>query len=109
MQKIKKGDTVQVMAGRDKGKRGKVIEVFPEEGLIRVEGINVQKRHLKPNASQRNPNGGIIEREGRIQLSNVMFFSEKLGRPVRVGIQSDVDGNKTRVARGRGAAGAALD
>jgi large subunit ribosomal protein L24 len=93
MQKIKKGDTVQVMAGRDKGKRGKVIEVFPEEGLVRVEGVNVQKRHL----------------EGKVQLSNVMFFSEKLGRPVRVGIQSDADGNKMRVARGRGAAGAALD
>ena len=109
MQKIKKGDTVQVMVGRDKGKKGTVLEVFPEEGLVRVQGINVQKRHLKPNASQRHPNGGIIEREGWVRLANVMFYSEKLGRPVRVAIESGEDGKKVRVARGRGVERAPLD
>lgn len=109
MQKIKKGDTVQVIAGRDKGKRGKVLEVLPEEGKVRVEGIAVQKRHLKPNTNQKFPNGGIIDKPGRISISNVMFYSEKLGRPVRVGIKDDGDGKKVRVARGRRGESVALD
>ena len=82
MQKIKKGDTVQVVAGRDKGKRGKVLEVFPTEGKVRVEGVFVQKRHLKAGASQKIPNGGIIDKPGKIDVSNVKYYSDKLGRPV---------------------------
>jgi large subunit ribosomal protein L24 len=109
MQKIKKGDTVQVIAGKDKGKKGKVLEVLPDEGLVRVEGIAVVKRHLKPGANQKFPNGGIIDKPARISLSNVMFYSEKLGRPVRVGIKSLGDGKKVRVARGRGAEQIELD
>jgi|JI102314A1RNA_FD_contig_111_283700_length_6354_multi_3_in_0_out_0_11 large subunit ribosomal protein L24 len=109
MQKIKKGDTVQVIAGRDKGKKGKVIEVYPEEQLVRVEGVAVQKRHLKPGANQKHPNGGIIEREAKVSLSNVMFYSEKLSRPVRVGISVGADGKKVRVARGQKGENVALD
>lgn len=109
MQKIKKGDTVQVIAGRDKGKRGKVLDVFPDEGLVKVEGIAVQKRHLKPGANQKFPNGGIIDKEAKISLSNVMFYSEKLSRPVRVGISTGVDGKKVRVARGQKGENVTLD
>lgn len=100
MQKIKKGDTVQVIAGKDKGKRGKVLEVFPDQGRVRVDGIAIHKKHLKPGANQRMPNGGIIDRPSKISLSNVMFYSEKLDRPVRVGIKDLGDGKKVRVARG---------
>ena len=109
MQKIKKGDTVQVTRGRDKGKRGKVLEVFPETGRVRVDGVQVQKRHLRPGANQKFPNGGIIDRYGKISLSSVMFFSDKLGRPVRVGIKTLEDGKKVRVARGKGTESVELD
>jgi large subunit ribosomal protein L24 len=109
MQKIKKGDTVQIVAGRDKGKRGKVLEVFPADGKVRVEGVFVQKKHLKAGASQKVPNGGIIDRPGKIDVSNVKFYSEKLGRPVRVGFKTQDDGNKVRVARGRHGEGIELD
>lgn len=102
MQKIKKGDTVQVMAGADKGKRGKVLQVFPKEGKVRVEGVFVHKKHLKPGVSQRMPNGGIVDRPGKIDISNVQFYSEKLGKAVRVGILTKDDGSKVRVARGSG-------
>jgi large subunit ribosomal protein L24 len=98
-----------VIAGKDKGKKGKVLEVWPEDQKVRVEGIAVQKRHMKPGASQKFPNGGIVDRPAKISLSNVMFFSEKLDRPVRVGIKDDGQGNKTRVARGKGTEEAALD
>ncbi len=107
MQKIKKGDTVQVIAGRDKGKRGKVLEVFPEEGMLRVEDVFVQKRHLKAGANPRIPNGGIIDKPAKIDISNVKFYSEKLGRPVRVGFRAEPHPNKphknvlSRVARGK--------
>lgn len=109
MPKIKKGDTVVVVAGRDKGKRGKVLDVFPEEGKVRVEDVFVQKKHLKAGASQKIPNGGIIDRAGKIDVSNVKFYSEKLGRPVRVGYKTREDGNKVRVARGRHGEGVELD
>jgi large subunit ribosomal protein L24 len=109
MQRIKKGDTVQVISGRDEGKRGKVLEVWPEEGLVRVEGVAIQKRHMKPGSNQKFPNGGIVDRPAKISLSQVMFYSEKLGRPVRVGIKDLGEGKKIRVARGKGLEEAALD
>ncbi len=109
MQKIKKGDTVQVIAGRDKGKKGKVLEVWPADGKVRVEGVGVQKRHLKPGSNQKFPNGGIIDRPGKISLSNVMFFSEKLDRPVRVGIKEIEGGKLVRVGRGRSSEEVVLD
>ena len=109
MQKIKKGDTVQVIAGRDKGKRGKVLEVLPEEGKVRVEGIAIQKRHLKAGARQSLPQGGILDRPGKIHISNVRFYSEQAGRGVRSGFEQTGDGGKVRVARGKKAAGTRLD
>lgn len=101
MQKIKKGDTVLVISGRDKGAKGKVIEIFSDERKVRVEGVFVQKRHLKPGSRPSMPNGGVIDRPGKISLSKVMFWSEKLGRGVRVGVKTKQDGTKVRVARGR--------
>ncbi|MBI2372940.1 MAG: 50S ribosomal protein L24 [Deltaproteobacteria bacterium] len=109
MQKIKKGDLVQVMSGRDKGKKGKVLEVFGEDAKVQVEGVFIQKRHLKPGKTMSMPNGGILDRSGKIDLSKVQFYSEKLGRPVRVGIKVKDDGSKVRVAKGRGVEEVELD
>ncbi|MEM1023460.1 MAG: 50S ribosomal protein L24 [Myxococcota bacterium] len=106
--KIRKGDTVQVIAGKDKGATGKVLDVLTGEGRVIVEGVNVQKRHVKPGSRQSMPQGGILDRPGKIHMSNVMFYSEKLGAAVRVGFE-DKDGNKVRVARGGEHSGAELD
>jgi large subunit ribosomal protein L24 len=109
MHKIKKGDTIQVIAGRDKGKRGKVLKVFPDEAKLHVEGVMVHKRHLKAGANQNLPNGGIVERPSKINISNVKFYSEKLGMPVRVGFEKNDGGEWIRVARGSKGNGAELD
>ena len=99
--RIKKGDIVQVIAGAHKGQKGRVVEVLREQGRIRVEGVAMQKRHFAPQKNPRYPEGGIIEREGTLHISNVMLFSEELERPVRMGVQLTQDGEKKRVARGR--------
>lgn len=100
MQKIKKGDTVQVTVGKDRGKRGKVLDIMPTEGKVIVEGVALKKRHMKAGANPKYPNGGIVDKPSKIDLSNVKYFSEKLGRPVRVGFKTLEDGRKVRVARG---------
>jgi large subunit ribosomal protein L24 len=105
MQKIKKGDTVEVIAGRNKGEKGKVLEVFLDEDKVRVEGIFIQKRHVKAGARQNMPSGGILDRPGKIHISNVRLWSEKLDRGVRVGFKKNEDGTLVRVARGRKSAG----
>jgi large subunit ribosomal protein L24 len=79
---IRKGDTVQVIAGKDKGKTGKVLEVLLEKGRVRVEKIAVVKRHLKRGRTQSNPEGGIVEKTGTLAISNVMVVGEG-GAPVR--------------------------
>ncbi len=79
---IRKGDTVQVIAGKDKGKSGKVLEVLPEEGRIRVEKIALVKRHLKKGRSQANPEGGILDKTGTLAISNVVLVGEG-GKGVR--------------------------
>lgn len=107
--KIKKGDTVEVIAGADKGARGKVLEVFPDENKVRVEGVRIQKRHIKAGSRQSMPQGGILDRPGKIHLSNVRFYSSKLERSVRVGFEKKEDGSKVRVARGSENAGTELD
>ena len=99
--KIKKGDTVQVISGKDKGKTGKVIEVRPGDGKIRVEGVATMKRHLKPNSSRAMPEGGIFEKSGLIPASKVMIYSDQLKRPVRIGHKVTDAGKKKRVAIGR--------
>lgn len=100
--KIRKGDTVKVIAGKYKGEEGKVLEVLTAKNRVRVEGVAKIKRHIAPQKNPKFPEGGIIEGEGSIHISNVMLLSEALGRPVRTGIFLTVDGKKVRVVRGKG-------
>ena len=96
--KIKKGDTVQVMSGNDAGKTGRVIKVFPDKDRIVVEGISVVKKHARP--TQDNPQGGIIEKEAAIHISNVMLVAG--GKATRVGYKSLDDGRKVKFAKTTG-------
>lgn len=95
--KIKKGDTVKVIAGKDNGAEGKVLSVSAKTGKVVVEGVNKVSKHAKP--SQANPNGGIIEKEAPIDISNVMLVFK--GKAVRVGFKMDGD-KKVRVAKKTG-------
>ena len=95
--KIKKNDTVVVISGKDRGKRGRVIEVLPKEARVRIEGVNKVKRHTKPNP-QRNVKGGIVEREDPIHVSNVALIDPKSDKPTRVGAKVLADGSRIRVA-----------
>ena len=97
MLKIKKGDTVKVIAGRQKDKEGKVLAVNQKEGKVVVEGVNMLTKHTKPSAA--NQNGGIIHQEGPINISNVMYVHK--GKPTRVGIKMDGD-KKVRYAKSTG-------
>lgn len=95
--RIRKNDTVMVVAGRDRGKTGKVLRVIPEEGRVVVERLNVVKRHSKPRGPA-SP-GGIVEKEAPLDLSNVMIFCDRCNAPVRAGIKLAVDGGKARICR----------
>ena len=95
--KIKKGDTVKVIAGKDKDKEGKVIAVNKKDGTVLVENVNMRTKHTKPSAS--NPEGGIIHQEGPIDISNVMLLVD--GKATRVGFEVK-DGKKVRVAKATG-------
>jgi large subunit ribosomal protein L24 len=97
---VRKGDTVVVVAGKERGKKGKVLRVIPEKGRVVVERINMIKKHQKP--TQKIRQGGIIEREGAIHLSNVMLVDPSGGKPTRVGMKVLSDGKKVRVARRSG-------
>jgi large subunit ribosomal protein L24 len=94
---IKKNDLVMVIAGREKGKTGKVLRVLPENGRVTVERLNVVKRHSKPRGAA-SP-GGIVEKEAPLDISNLMFFCERCNAPVRVGYKIAADKSKTRVCR----------
>jgi len=94
---IKKGDVVEVVAGDDKGKRGKVLKVFPRGRRIIIESINFIKRHTRP--TQRDPQGGVQEREAPIHVSNVMLICPNCGHPTRIGHHFLEDGTKVRVCR----------
>ena len=96
--KIKKGDTVKVITGKDNGKEGKVIAVDVKNGKVVVEGANMITKHAKPSAA--NPNGGIIQKEAAIDVSNVMLVHD--GKATRVGFEIK-DGKKVRVAKATGA------
>ncbi len=100
--RIRKNDQVQVIAGRDKGKRGRVLRVLPGKDRVVVEGVATIKRHTRPNP-QKNVRGGIVEREGSIHASNVMLVDPESGAPTRVGARFLEDGRKVRVARKSGA------
>jgi large subunit ribosomal protein L24 len=97
--KIKKGDKVVVLAGRDKGKRGEVIEIRPKEHRALVRGVNMVRRHQRQSASQE---GGIISKEGPIDLSNLAIEDPKDGKPSRVGFKILEDGKKVRIAKRSG-------
>jgi large subunit ribosomal protein L24 len=103
--KIKKGDLVKVISGAKdiKGKTGKVLEVLRDgdSWRVRLEGLRIVKKHIKPQKSPKHPEGGIVEGAGSIPISNVMLMSEKLGRPVRTGASFTSDGKKQRVGRGK--------
>ena len=94
--KIKKGDRVVVLSGKDKGRHGEVIRSMPKEGKVIVSGINVAARHRKP--SQANPQGGIERREAPLHVSKVAIADPKTGKPTRVRFETAMDGKKVRVA-----------
>jgi large subunit ribosomal protein L24 len=104
-ERIRKGDLVQVIAGKERKtkKQGRVLEVDAATGRVRVEGVRVQKKHLKPQRSRKTPGGGIIEREGFIHVSNVMLVDPKTGKPARVRFEVR-DGRKVRVFKKSGEA-----
>ena len=96
--KIRKNDNVIVIAGNSRGKSGKVLKVYPETRRIIVEGVNIMKRHTRP--SQRNPQGGIVQREAPIHMSNVMLLDPKSNQPTRVGtkvVKDESIGKKRRM------------
>ena len=95
---IKKNDTVEVISGTQKGKQGRVLKVFTDSGKAIVEGINLRKKHMKPN--QKNPQGGIQEKEGVIQASKLMLVHG--GKKTRVGYKRLEDGTKVRIAKTTG-------
>ena len=97
--KIRKGDKVVVLTGRDKGRSGEVVEVRPSEGRALVRGVNMVKRHQKQTQNQE---GGIISKESPIHLSNVAYVG-KDGKPTRVGFKIQADGKKVRIAKSSGA------
>jgi large subunit ribosomal protein L24 len=98
--KIRKGDNVIVLSGRDRGRRGEVIQVFTAEGRALVRGIHMVKRHQRQSATQ---DGGIISKEASIHLSNLAIADPKDGKPSRVGFKFMADGKKVRVAKRSGA------
>ncbi len=97
--KIRKGDKVVVLTGRDKGRSGEVVEVRPDDARALVRGINMVKRHQRQTANQQ---GGIISKEGTIHLSNLALADPKDGKPTRVGFKLMKDGKKVRVAKRSG-------
>jgi len=96
---IHKNDTVMVVAGNSRGKKGKVLKVFPKNDRVIIEGVNLRKRHTKPN--QRNPQGGIVEKEAPIHVSNIMVLDPKTGDPTRIGKQIIIDDKTGKKKRAR--------
>jgi large subunit ribosomal protein L24 len=94
---VKKNDLVMVIGGKEKGKSGRILRVFPRKNRVLVEKINFIKRHTRPSGQQRQ--GGIVEREAPIHVSNVMVVCERCNRPIRVGRKILDDGKRTRVCR----------
>ena len=104
--RLKTGDEVIVIGGKDRGKRGKILRVDPKNQRVYIEGLNMIKRHQRPRqvagAQRAEQVGGVIEREGPIHVSNVMLVDPKDGKPTRVGIEVQ-DGKRLRIARRSGA------
>lgn len=102
MRHVRKGDLVEVISGKHKGARGKILEVLTQKDRVRIEGVNIVKRHLKPGRDQKVPQGGIIEKFGTIHLSNVLPVDPQSGKATRVGFKTLDDGHKVRVAKRSG-------
>jgi large subunit ribosomal protein L24 len=98
--KIRKGDRVRVLAGKDKGKEGQVIAALPAEQKVIVEGVNIARKHQKP--TQKNQQGGIIDKTMPIHVSNVAIVSPGDGKPTRVGYRMTPEGTKVRICRRTG-------
>lgn len=98
--KLKKDDPIIVTTGKDKGKKSKILKVLRDEGKVIAEGVNVVKRHMKP--SQLNPDGGIVEKEKPLDISNVMYLCSKCNKGVRLGIKVLQDGTKQRYCKSCG-------
>jgi len=94
---VKKNDMVKIIAGKEQGKSGKVLRVFPEKGRVIVESLNVIKRHTRPN--QLNPEGGIVEKEAPLSISNVMLVCGSCNQATRTGVRLLEDGSKTRYCK----------
>jgi len=94
--RLRTGDTVLVIAGREKGKKGKIARILREDDRVVVEGVNLIKRHMRP--TPKNPNGGILEREAAIHASNVMLVDPESGNPTRVRFERDDKGKTVRIA-----------
>lgn len=94
---IRKNDSVMVIAGKERGKTGKVLRVVPDEDAVIIERINIVKRHTKPRGPQQP--GGIVEKEASIDASNVMIMCDKCNAPVRIGQKILADGSKIRICR----------
>lgn len=94
---VKKGDTVEVIAGKQRGKRGKVLKVLPKHDRLVIEGVNIVKRHARP--TQKMPQGGIVQKEAPVYGSKVMLVCPKCGKAVRVGHGYLADGTKVRVCK----------
>ncbi len=95
--RIRKGDLVMVIAGREKGKTGRIKKVLRKEDRVIVEGLNLVRKHVRP--SERYPQGGIVEMEAPIHISNVLLYCHKCGRGVRIGVKFLEDGKKVRVCK----------
>jgi len=93
---LKKGDKVVVIAGKDKGKQGTIIDILRKENRVVVEGVNIVKKHVKPTG---NTPGSIVEREASIHASNVMIVDPKTGKRTRIGHSTDKNGKKIRIAK----------
>ena len=98
--RIRKGDTVRVIAGNDEGKEGRILKVFPATNRVIVEKVNLLKRHTR--ASKDVPQGGIIEKEGPINASNLMLVCPNTGKPTRIGKEMLSDGSRARVSKKSG-------
>lgn len=105
--RIKKGDKVAVIAGKDKGKDGKVLQVITDRQRVVVEGVNKVKRHMKPN--QQNKQGGIVEKEAALHISNVAILDPKSNKPTRIGVKTVEKGKKQHKVRYAKKSGEVLD
>jgi len=101
--KIKKNDLVKVISGKEKGKIGRIKNIYTNINCIEIEDVGSYKKHLKPRASKKYPEGGIIKLSKKINSSNVLFYSKKLNKAFKIGYKIDIKNNKYRIFKGKNA------